>query len=329
MMTAEAKRPSKALRRGSIRRGSGRALFQELLRGVRGEVRFDEPMARYTSFRIGGPADAMIFPKDRDDLARVLEAFRREEMPLFVLGGGCNLLVRDGGIRGGVISLRDLSRVDGLPAAPGPQGEPVCLAVEAGMDLARLLALTVRKGLAGLEFTAGIPGTLGGALVMNAGSYGGEMSGVVRSLSVMDHRGEVRELRGEEARFGYRASHIPGRVILGGVVETRRGETGKIREIVHGNLLRKKTSQPIRFPSAGSVFKNPPGMRAWEAIHSVGLRGVRIGGAQVSEMHANYIVNRGGATARDILELIHRIGKGVERELGLTLELEIRIVGEG
>ncbi|MBI4715443.1 MAG: UDP-N-acetylmuramate dehydrogenase [Nitrospirae bacterium] len=329
MMTAEAKRPTKALRRGSLRRGSGRACYRELLEGVRGEVRFDEPMARHTSFRVGGPADVMVFPKDGDDLARALDRFRREEIPLFVLGGGCNLLIRDGGIRGGVISLRDLSRVEGLPAAPGALGEPVSLAVEAGMDLARLLALTVREGLSGLEFTAGIPGTLGGALVMNAGSFGGEMSGVVRSLTVMDHRGEVQELRGEEARFGYRVSHIPGRVILGGVLETRRGETAKIREIVHGNLLRKKTTQPVRFPSAGSVFKNLPGKRAWEAIHSVGLRGVRIGGAQVSEMHANYIVNRGGATARDVMELIHRIGKRVERELGLTLELEIRIVGEG
>jgi UDP-N-acetylmuramate dehydrogenase len=306
-----------------------RDLFQDLFQDFRGRVTYDEPMARHTSFRIGGPADVMVIPKDRDDLSLVVRRTREEGIPIFLLGGGCNVLVRDGGIRGIVVALEGFDRVT-LSSGESPLlGEKVWISVEAGKDLAVLLQYAARQELAGLEFTAGIPGTLGGALIMNAGSFGGEMKDVVRSVTVMDSRGEIRECRAEDLEFRYRFSRIPGKVILSAVMELERGERGTIREKIHHNLVRKKKTQPVRFPSAGSVFKNPQGIGAWQLIHDVGMRGVRIGGAQVSEMHTNYFVNRGGATARDVLALIQQVGRKVERDLGVTLELEIRVVGEG
>ncbi|MBI5197432.1 MAG: UDP-N-acetylmuramate dehydrogenase [Nitrospirae bacterium] len=304
-------------------------IFQREVRNIRGEVLFDEPMSRHTSFRIGGPADLMVFPEDQKDLAWILRWAGREDVPLFILGGGCNLLVRDGGIRGVVVNLKHFDHVVPLPPSSGavPDGSTLIF-VGSGKDLAVLLQQAIREGWAGLEFIAGVPGALGGALIMNAGSYGGEIKDVVRTITIMDSEGNVRGVPGTEAHFKYRSSEIPGRVILGAVLEIRHGEPARIRELTHQNLLQKKRTQPIQFPSAGSIFKNPEGGKAWQWIDAVGMRGVRIGGAQLSEMHTNYIVNRGGATARDVMTLIRQITEKVERSKGLILELEVRIVGE-
>lgn len=308
---------------------SSREIYPGLLVGFRGSVAWDEPMSRHTSFRIGGPADALASPEDADDLVFLLRLAGREGIPHFILGGGCNILVRDGGIRGIVVALTNLCHVEATPAV-GSDPDLMELSVGAGKDLAVLLQQTIREGWTGLEFTAGVPGTLGGALIMNAGSYGGEMKDVVQTITVIDPAGAIRTMPGSEAGFQYRSSNIQAKAILSSVLQIRRGDREMIREVIHRNLIQKKKSQPIQFPSAGSVFKNPEeGVAAWKLIDEVGMRGVRIGGAQVSERHTNYIVNRGAASAQDVLDLIRQIRDKVASTLGITLELEVRIVGEG
>lgn len=295
--------------------------LREALSGVRGEIRWNEPMARHTSFKVGGPADAMVYPRDREDLSGLLRRARRFKVPVFPFGGGTNLLVRDGGMRGIVLNLSRWQAVrdDGLHR----------LYVDGGARIAKAAMAAMERSLSGLEFAIGIPGTVGGTIMMNAGTPEGDMSQVVDSVFLLGHDGRVREVGRKEIRFGYRTSHLPPGIILGATFALKPSLKGKIQKRMDEYLRRRRETQPLRLPNAGSIFKNPGGDFAGHVIEDVGLKGCRRGGAQVSDKHANFIVNHGRANASDILGLIRTVGKKVEEEKGITLELEIRIVGVG
>ncbi|MBT9134140.1 MAG: UDP-N-acetylenolpyruvoylglucosamine reductase [Firmicutes bacterium] len=289
---------------------------------IGGKLSFDEPMNRHTSFRIGGPADALFVPRDTYELKRALKGAQELGIGVTVIGNGSNLLVRDGGIRGLVIKLSgtlDYVHVLGTSLRAG-----------SGVLLSTLAHLAVEAGLAGFEFAAGIPGTLGGALNMNAGAYDGEMKDVVSAVRALTLAGEEVELKGEELDFGYRHSALKARALvaveatLSLVAGDRETSLARIAEL---NRLRRE-KQPIALPSAGSIFKRPPGQFAGRLIEQAGLKGCRIGDAEVSPLHAGFIVNIGNATARDVLDLIFHVQSRVREQSGILLEPEVRVVGE-
>ena len=287
--------------------------------GVRGELLRDEPMARHTSWRVGGPADRYFKPADLDDLAAFLGSLPADE-PVMWLGLGSNLLVRDGGIRGTVIAthgvLRRLDRLDERRVY-----------AESGVPCAKLARSCARWGLRTGEFFAGIPGTVGGALAMNAGAFGGETWAHVLAVDVMDRRGRRRRRAPADYRVGYRSVEGPsGEWFLGAEFHFEPGEAGQeeIREI----LVRRKETQPIGLPSCGSVFRNPPGDYAARLIEAAGLKGKEMGGARVSEKHANFIISRDGATAADIERLIAHVRDTVRAVHGVELVPEVRMAGE-
>jgi len=287
----------------------------------RGKLLHDEPMSRHTSWRVGGPADCLFNPADREDLVEYLRHLDSGE-PLTWVGLGSNLLVRDGGIRGTVIVTHKC--LDGI-ALKGERG----IYVEAGVPGARIARFSVRNNLLGAEFFAGIPGTLGGALAMNAGAFGGETWGVVESVETVDRRGRIRRRPPEDFAVAYRSVTVPaGEWFLAAKLVLQPGDGdaggGKIREM----LARRARTQPIQIPNAGSVFRNPAGDHAARLIEHCGLKGRCHGGACVSERHANFIVNRGGATAGDIEALIQRIEQEVRQRHGVALRREVHIVGE-
>ena len=303
--------------------------LNKVLSALKGVVLYNEPMKKHTSFRIGGPAEAIVFPSDEAKLAGIIKSARTARKPLFVLGEGSNLLVSDKGIKGIVISLSSQQAGDCfrkiVPVKEvGPQS---FIYAGAGIALSRLLNYTVQKGLSGFEFTAGIPGSLGGAVIMNAGSYGKEMKDILESVRIIDRMGNITDVPAKDILFQYRCSHIHGVAVVGAVLKLKKGDQNKIKEAIRNNLLMKKGAQPLNKPNAGSIFKNPYGSAAWKLIESVGMRGAQAGGAIVSEKHTNFIVNNGNANARDVITLIRQIGSRVEKEKGITLELEVRIVG--
>lgn len=288
----------------------------------RGSVRLHEPMREHTSFRIGGPADVFVEPFDIDELGAVLGICHETGHKPTIIGNGTNLLVSDLGIRGVVIHIgSNLSRirVDGKT-----------ITAEAGVSLAKLASEALAHGLTGLEFASGIPGSLGGAVAMNAGAYGGEMKDVVTAVRCFSQAGEPIHLSGDELEFGYRTSAIQthGYVVAEAVMELQYGNRDEIRAKMNELNARRREKQPLSLPSAGSVFKRPPGHFAGKLIQDAGLRGYRIGGAQVSEKHCGFIVNVGGATANDVLRLIRHIQREVKDQFGVTLEPEVRIIGE-
>ncbi len=287
---------------------------------LRGRLRQAVPAARLTSWRVGGPVERVYQPADLDDLVAFLRALPPEE-PLHWIGLGSNLLVRDGGLRGTAILLHGgLGRIE-------PLGE-TGMRAEAGAACARLARASARRGLAGLEFMAGIPGTVGGALAMNAGAFGGETWRHVRRVWTVDRAGTVRERTPADYEVGYRSVRGPAGewfVAAAFALERAAGDgLARIRAL----LARRGATQPTGQPSCGSVFRNPPGDHAGRLIEAAGLKGARRGGAVVSERHANFIVNTGGATAADIEALIRHVQETVERVHGVRLEPEVRIVGE-
>jgi UDP-N-acetylmuramate dehydrogenase len=286
----------------------------------RGELKRDEPMARHTSWRVGGPADTWYRPADIDDLAGFLAALP-PEVPVCWAGLGSNLLVRDGGIRGVVIGTHGV--LSGMERH-GERG----IRAEAGVPCAKIARSCARWGLGAGEFFAGIPGTLGGALAMNAGAFGGETWDYVRSVDTLDRAGVRRRRARAEYQVGYRSVVGPaGEWFLAAELEFPPGRPttqASIREL----LVKRKATQPIGEPSCGSVFTNPPGAHAARLIETAGLKGCRIGGAEVSPKHANFIINTGGATAADIEALIRHVAAEVERVHGVRLETEVRILGE-
>lgn len=289
-------------------------------RGVQGVLRRGEPMSRHTSWRVGGPAELFFVPASIEDLASFL-ADLDGDTPVLWHGVGSNLLVRDGGIRGVVVSatrmLRDFEQIDGYTVRAG-----------AGLPCTQLARQCIRRGLGPSEFFAGIPGTVGGALAMNAGAHGGETWERVASVRTIDRRGAIRERVPAEYSIGYRSVTGPAdEWFIEGTFRFEPGVTPS-RETMDAMLERRRTTQPLGRPSCGSVFRNPPGEHAARLIEAAGLKGRSIGGAEVSEKHANFIVNAGGATATDIEELIEHVRQTVLDVHGVELLHEVRIVGE-
>ncbi len=285
-------------------------------------VRFDVPMSDFTSLRVGGPVDAMATPGDRRALARVLRVCAAHRIPLAVIGKGFNSIVRDRGLTG--VALR-LSRFRNLSVRPGK-----LVRSESGVSHTQLTRFCEARGLAGLEFGAGIPGTLGGWITMNAGTREREVKDVVCELEVMSPTGaRIRHLGRQFLRFGYRALRglAPGSVILSALLEIRISTPAKVKAEVNRLLTERANSQPLDLPSCGSVFKNPPGNFAGRLIEAASLKGERIGGAQISTTHANFIINTGGATASDVISLIARARTLVRFRTGIILEPEVKVLG--
>ncbi len=287
---------------------------------VQGELRYDEAMSRHTSWRVGGPAEVFFVPASVDDLSAFLAGLDRDT-PVFWLGVGSNLLIRDGGIPGVTISaskaLRDLERIDKYSVRAG-----------AGLPCTQLARQCIRWGLGPSEFFAGIPGTVGGALAMNAGAHGSETWDRVASVRTIDRGGEVHERAPAEYSVGYRSVTGPASEwFLEGTFRFVPGVEPSM-ETMKAMLERRKTTQPLGLPSCGSVFRNPPGDYAARLIEVAGLKGYRIGGAEVSEKHANFIINTGDATATDVEELIEHVRQTVAEVHGVELVHEVRIVGE-
>lgn len=282
----------------------------------------EEPMARHTSFRVGGPAKRMAFPEKGEQLVLLLSMARECGARPLVIGNGTNLLVPDEGLDRLVIKTDRLSRLD--------TGEtPEALVAESGVSLARLADFACKQGLTGLEFAHGIPGTVGGGVCMNAGAYGGELKQVVSGVSALFPEEGVKFLTGEELAFGYRRSFLtehPETVVLYAVFRLSAGDPEAIRETQRSLMARRKASQPLEWPSAGSTFKRPEGYFAGTLIDQCGLKGRTVGGAQVSEKHAGFLINRGGATCGDIKELIRQVQEVVLEKTGVRLEPEVKFV---
>ena len=293
---------------------------------VRGRTTLNSPMSELTTLRIGGAADMLIHPADREDLARLLPFLREKEIPSFVLGRGSNLVVRDGGIRGAVLSLEDGFRALELAR---PASEQPTFRAEAGVSLGHLIRWTAESGLAGFESLAGIPGSVGGALAMNAGAWGFEFGERVLEVEVMDVTGRVARIPKSSLGFAYRRLELaPGSVVLGALLQAETAPPDRVKARVQEFLHRRRDRQPIGEPSAGSVFKNPPGDAAGRLIEECGLKGVRVGDAEVSRIHANFIVNLGAATAKQVVKLMGMIQERVLVRHKIRLEPEVIVVGD-
>ncbi len=303
---------------GALRQGVPLACFE----GLRGELRLDEPMARHTSWRVGGPAQYFYRPADAADLLALLRRLP-PELPLWWVGLGSNLLVRDGGLPGVVVATA--GALDGIEAV-----DACTLRVEAGVASAKVARHAARAGLAGAEFLAGIPGTLGGALAMNAGAFGGETWPLVAAVETVDRRGVVRRRGPEDFQVGYREVRGPaGEWFLAAHLRLRPGaDPAALQARIKALLARRGATQPTNQPSCGSVFRNPPGDHAARLIEAAGFKGRCRGAACVSPRHANFIVNTGGARAADIEALIDEIRETVAQRFGVRLQPEVHIVGE-
>src|SRR5215831_13206546 len=301
-----------------------------LLRDVPGRKEFARPLAPFTSIRIGGPADALVRLETLDALRHLRAIAREHAIPLFILGGGSNLLIRDGGIRGIVVLLRGAFRsycVEPCPSATAPVVAHVHVGV--GYPLSRLALQLARQGWSGLEFAYGIPGTLGGAMVMNAGTHLGDMSRILVQARVLCSDGQMQELPASALGLRYRgSSYPPEAVLLGATLRLQRGEPEQIEALMHESYARRQRTQPLSQPNAGSIFKNPPGTAAGRLIEELGLKGTRRGGAMISPVHANFIVNVGHAMAADVEGLMEHVRERVRVAYNIGLEPEIHIVGE-
>ncbi len=299
------------------------------IKNFKGELKRDEPLSRHTSYAIGGPADVLAYPADQEDLRLLLQAIKTRQLPSFILGGGTNLLVRDGGFRGVMISLQRMQTIKIEREYRSIGGSFGLVYAEAGAPLARLLVFSMEQGFTGLEFAAGIPGTMGGAVCMNAGTAQGEMGDVVESISLISPDGELITRGAAEMGFGYRTTSIPeGHLVLEVRVVLRRDAKEKVTARIKELLRTRKQRQPWEFPNAGSVFKNPQEENAGRLIERAGLKGRKVGGAQVSEKHANIIVNTGRAKAADVLTLMEIVKEKVLEVSGVRLEPEIKIIGD-
>ena len=288
---------------------------------ITGRVLFDAPMKQFTSMKVGGPADSLLLPKDVGELRKVVRYARRKRIPFLILGKGTNLIVRDKGVRGWVISLsQGMKKIH-------VDGEVV--EAEAGLLLRRLVQFSIQKGLTGLEPFFGIPGTVGGGLAMNAGAWGAELKDVLLSMTLMKKDGEIVERPRSKLRFSYRGLVIPTSwIILKGRFQLKKGKKEEILERVKSYSEMRKKRQPLDYASAGSIFKNPKEGPAGKWIEEVGLKGFRIGQAMISERHANFIINLGKAKAEEVIRLIEVIETKVYQENGISLEREVKVVGE-
>ncbi len=287
-----------------------------------GRLLFHEPMSRHTTFRVGGEAECMAVVETKEELSKLISYLGRIEQDYFVLGNGSNLLVGDKGYRGIIVKLG--SRLSAIGVDKNH------IATGAGALLSRVAYVARDAGLSGLEFAAGIPGSIGGGIVMNAGAYGGEMKQVVQMVRVMDKEGEILTLDNDTMEFGYRTSIIKDRpfIVLGVVLRLTPGDKAEISAKMEELMRQRKGKQPLEYPSAGSTFKRPEGYYAGKLIMDAGLRGYRIGGAQVSEKHCGFVINAGGATAADIREVIEEVQERVLDRFHVRLEREVIFLGD-
>lgn len=301
------------------RRTSVQRRLQGAVAGLKGAVHFDASLKDYTSFRIGGPADVLVEPVDLQDVVRLVTQARAQRLPIFVLGG-TNLLVKDKGIRGVVVSLAKLRTIKDEPGS--------VLYAEGGVGMPTLIGHAIRRSLSGLEWAAGIPGTVGGCVVMNAGTKLGEMKDVVKAVRLVTPTGAVVDCPASEITFSYRQATLPPGIVVGVWLQLKAGVRSDIEKVVKDYLRYRRDTQPLTLPSAGCVFRNPPGDSAGRVVEAAGLKSAHVGDAWVSDKHANFIVNRGHATAKDVLTLIKKVRAQVARKTGVKLELELRLVGQ-
>ncbi|MDR7855824.1 UDP-N-acetylmuramate dehydrogenase [Tissierella sp.] len=287
-----------------------------------GKILFDEPMKNHTTFKIGGPVDVMIIPRDEEELTKAIIFCRENNIDFLIMGNGSNLLIKDGGIRGAVIKINE-----GFNNITINGTKIYC---EAGALLSTVSKTALKHSLKNFEFASGIPGTIGGAITMNAGAYGGEMKDVVSKVKVMDRNNEIREYTNEEMNFRYRNSRVwdEGLIVLGVELDLEAGEYSTIEEIMKDLTYKRTSKQPLELPSGGSTFKRPEGYFAGKLIEDSGLRGLRHGGAGISEKHCGFVVNVDNATCKDVLHLISVVQKVVRDNYDVELETEIKLLGE-
>ena len=312
-----------------------KGLFEQGL--FKGKIKFEQPLSAYTSLKIGGPVEIMVFPEDLTSLKNVLIAAGREKIPVFVLGAGTNLLVRDGGVDGIAVSLKAFQKIEVIQnikrIAPYLSHQKDADAftgffVEAGVPLSSLINFMKGNGYSGIEELAGIPGTFGGAVYMNAGSFHKEMKDVIVSVALMKPDGGIVILERDDLEFTYRSSNIPrDSVILSANIALKRDVPEKVAFRVHEYLKKKRQSQPVGTFSAGCVFKNPGGDSAGRLIETAGCKGMKAGDIEVNSIHANYFINKGSATCKDFINLMDIVKTRVEEHSGITLEPEIKIIG--
>lgn len=298
--------------------------FYDELKNTLSEDRFkvNEPMENHTTFRVGGPADYYVTPATQEELVKVIDCCKAEDIPYYIIGNGSNLLVSDKGYRGTVIQIfKTMNRIE---------VNENHITAQAGALLSGIAAKALECSLTGFEFASGIPGTLGGACVMNAGAYGGEMKDVLKQVTLLSQEGMIFTIPVQELELGYRTSIIAkkGHIVLEAVLELKHGNMQEIRMLMEDLKEKRVTKQPLEFPSAGSTFKRPKGYFAGKLIQDSGLRGYQVGGAQVSEKHCGFVINRGHATAADIAELIRQVSEKVYADSGVMLEPEVKRLGE-
>ena len=286
------------------------------------DVRIDEPLKRHTSWRIGGPADVLVAPRDLESLQACIACAYDAGIPYFILGRGSNLLIRDGGIRGLVIKLGDAFselRIEGQT-----------LTALAGRSIVSAANRSMREGLSGLEFATGIPGSVGGAVTMNAGSHGGEIKDVLKDALVLTREGALKHVSSQDLAFSYRHSAVPENAwtVVRATFSLRAGDVMEMRERTGAWSQRRRLTQPLSQPNCGSVFRNPPGDYSARLIEAAGLKNTRVGDAMISDVHANFIVNLGAATAEDVLELMSRAQEAIQTRFAVELIPEVRVVGE-
>lgn len=285
------------------------------------EIKIDENMSNHIHFKVGGPVDILLIPSKVNQVVETLKICKNENIPYFIIGNGSNLLVKDGGIRGVVIKLSNLLSIE---------VKDNTIKASSGTLLEDVSKKAVENSLTGFEFACGIPGSVGGAVFMNAGAYDGEISKVIESAEVIDENCNIIRLSREELDFGYRSSLVmkKGYTVLSAVFKLEKGQVKTIKELIEDLTNKRESKQPLEYPSAGSTFKRPTGYFAGKLIQDAGLKGYSIGGAAVSEKHSGFVINKGNATAKDITDLIKHIQDEVKKQFGVDLHPEVRIIGE-
>lgn len=285
-------------------------------------IYIDEPMKKHITFRVGGNADYFVTPKTVEDIKKVIALCKNEGIPYYILGNGSNLLVSDQGYRGVIIQIyKEMSDI---------KIEGNYVKAQAGALLSKIGSQAFEYGLTGFEFAAGIPGTLGGAVVMNAGAYGGEMKDIIEEVLVLTPEGKILKLKNEELELGYRTSIISKKnyIVLEAIIRLESGDKDVIKQRMDELRFQRTSKQPLEFPSAGSTFKRPEGYFAGKLIQDAGLRGFQVGGAQVSEKHCGFVINKDNATAADVMELMRQVSAIVREKFGVELEPEVKQLGE-
>ncbi|ERK29104.1 UDP-N-acetylmuramate dehydrogenase [Clostridium intestinale] len=285
------------------------------------DIKINEPMSEHIYFKVGGPVDYLLNPKKKEQVVEIINICRNENIPYYIIGNGSNLLVKDGGIRGVVIKLCELDNIE---------VKDNTIISECGALLSKVSEAALDNSLTGFEFACGIPGSIGGAVYMNAGAYDGEVSHVIKWAEIIDGDGKLVKLSKDELKLGYRTSYIMehGFVVISACFELKFGDKELIKNRVDELTRRREERQPLEYPSAGSTFKRPPGYFAGKLIQDAGLKGFSLGGAAVSEKHSGFVINKGDATAKDILDLIAHIQATIKEKFGVELNTEVRIIGE-